>query len=149
MWCFQNAGLRQVYGDLRQRYIRVKEECRRLKEALQQPQKKADEAIIAESNSFSLLIFLSTVCMSLERYYGTHTYPHIHFMALLALSGIIQVSRYQNQSGFCWSKRQWVAVASSGPYANLHITQTDNHASTPPLSFFYRLDALRAAQPTA
>jgi len=26
--------------------------------------------------------------------------------------------------------------------------QTDNHANTPPLSFFYRLDALPAAQPT-
>jgi len=28
-----------------------------------------------------------------------------------------------------------VAVASAGPYASLHL-QTDNHASTPPLSFF-------------
>jgi len=27
-----------------------------------------------------------------------------------------------------------VAVASAGPYANLHLT-TDNHTSTPPLSF--------------
>jgi len=27
--------------------------------------------------------------------------------------------------------------------------QTDSRASTPPLSFFYRLDALPAAQPTA
>jgi len=27
--------------------------------------------------------------------------------------------------------------------------QTDNHTSTSPLSFFYRLDALPAAQPTA
>jgi len=27
--------------------------------------------------------------------------------------------------------------------------QTDNHASNPPLSFFYRPDALPAAQPTA
>jgi len=24
-------------------------------------------------------------------------------------------------SGFYWSKRQWVAVASAGPYANLHL----------------------------
>jgi len=42
-----------------------------------------------------------------------------------------------------------VAVASAGPYANLHLTpeaQTDNHASTPPLNF-YRPDALRAIQP--
>jgi len=27
--------------------------------------------------------------------------------------------------------------------------QSDNHASTPPLSFFYKPDALPAAQPTA
>jgi len=25
-------------------------------------------------------------------------------------------------SGFYWSKRQWVAVASAGPYASLHLT---------------------------
>jgi len=42
-----------------------------------------------------------------------------------------------------------VAVASAGPYASLHLAperqplQTDNHASTPPLSF-YRPDALPA-----
>jgi len=29
------------------------------------------------------------------------------------------------------------------------LLQTDNHASTPPLMFFYRPDALPAAQPTA
>jgi len=27
-------------------------------------------------------------------------------------------------------------MALAEPYANLHLTQTDNHASTPPLSFF-------------
>jgi len=32
-----------------------------------------------------------------------------------------------------WSKRQWVAVASAGPYANLHLAPGINHASTPPL----------------
>ena len=26
-----------------------------------------------------------------------------------------------NQSGFYWSKRQWVAMASAGPYASLHL----------------------------
>jgi len=31
-----------------------------------------------------------------------------------------------------WNKRQWVAVASARPYANLHLTP-DNHASIPPL----------------
>ena len=37
-------------------------------------------------------------------------------------------TRKVNQSGFYWSKKQWVAVAS------------DNHANTPPLGL-YRLDA--------
>jgi len=46
-----------------------------------------------------------------------------------------------------WSKRQWVAVASAGPYASLHLAQTDNHASIQPLSF-YRPDALPGTQPT-
>jgi len=41
-------------------------------------------------------------------------------------------------------------VASAGLYASLHLVpdQTDNHASTSLLSFFYRPDALAAAQPT-
>ena len=46
-----------------------------------------------------------------------------------------------------WSKSQWVALASAGPYANLHLKQTDNHASTPPLSS-YKPDALPAAEAT-
>ena len=46
------------------------------------------------------------------------------------------------------SKRQWVTVASAGLYASLHLNP-DNHANIPPLSFFYRPDALPAAQPTA
>jgi len=61
------------------------------------------------------------------------THTHIRFMALWTLSWITRVSRYQNQSGFYWSKRQWVAVASAGPYAICTSPQTDNHTSTPPL----------------
>ena len=34
-----------------------------------------------------------------------------------------------------WSKRKWVAVASAGLYASLHLIP-DNHASIPPLKFF-------------
>ena len=41
-----------------------------------------------------------------------------------------------------------MAVESAGPYASLHLLQTDNHTSTPPLCF-YRQDALPAAKPTA
>jgi len=38
-------------------------------------------------------------------YNPTHTHTHTRIMA----------------SGFYWSKRQWVAVASAGPYASLHL----------------------------
>jgi len=31
-------------------------------------------------------------------------------------------TRKENQSGFYWSKRQWVAVVSAGPYSSLHLT---------------------------
>ena len=41
--------------------------------------------------------------------------------------------------------RKWVALASAGPYLSLTSLQTDNHASTPRLSF---LQARPAAQPT-
>jgi len=47
------------------------------------------------------------------------------------------VSRYQKGKtnlDFYWSKRQSVAVASGGPYANVHIAPEINHASTPPLN---------------
>jgi len=40
------------------------------------------------------------------------------------LSRTTQVSRYQKGKtnlDFYWSKRQWVAVASAGPYASLHL----------------------------
>ena len=60
---------------------------------------------------------------------------HPHLMALCpGLPGEPEPER-QNQSGFYWSKRQWVAVASAGPYAICTLLQADNHASTPPLSF--------------
>ena len=42
-----------------------------------------------------------------------------------------------------------VAVASAGPYANhLHVAQTDNYASTSPLSF-YRPDAIPFLPPNS
>ena len=55
------------------------------------------------------------------------------------LSWTNQVSRYQkgkNQSGFYWSKRQWVAVAFLGHMQICTSLQSANLASTPPLNFF-------------
>ena len=76
----------------------------------------------------------------------THTHPFNG-----PLSGTTQVSRYQNgktsldfaaarDSEWQWHQLGHMQVCTS--------IQTDNHASTPPLSF-YRPDALPAAQPTA
>ena len=67
------------------------------------------------------------------------------------LSGTIRVSRYQKgktnldftearDSEWQWNPLGHMQVCTS--------LQTDNHTSTPPLSFFYRPDALPAAQPT-
>jgi len=67
------------------------------------------------------------------------------------LSGTTQVSRYQKDktnldfSEARDSQRQWHQLGHMQVCTSL---QTDNHASTPPLSF-YRPDALHAAQPTA
>ena len=76
----------------------------------------------------------------------THTHP---FNGLL--SGTTQVSRYQKGktnldfTGARDSEWQWHQLGLVQVCTSL---QTDNHASTPPLSF-YRPDALPAAQPTA
>jgi len=49
-------------------------------------------------------------------------YNNTHLMALCpGLPGWASI-RKTKQSGFHWSKRRWMAVASSGPYANLHLT---------------------------
>jgi len=68
------------------------------------------------------------------------------------LSGTTWVSRHQKgktnldftevrDSEWQWNPLRHMQVCTS--------LQTDNHASTPPLSFFYKLDALPADQPTA
>ena len=79
--------------------------------------------------------------------YNTNTHP-FHG----PLSRTTRVSRYQKgttnldftearDSEWQWHQLGHMQVCTS--------LQTDNHASTPPLKFFYRPDALPAAQPTA
>ena len=46
------------------------------------------------------------------------------------------VPERQNQSGFYWSKRQWVAVASAGPYASLHLSSRQITTPAPHHSVF-------------
>jgi len=63
----------------------------------------------------------------------THTHPFNG-----PLSGTTHVSRYQkgkNQSGFYWSKRQWVAVASAGPHASLHLAPDRKPCQHPTTQF--------------
>ena len=53
-----------------------------------------------------------------------------------------------NQSGFYSNNRQWVAVASAGPYASLHLAP-DTTTPAPHRSVFTGRITLTAAQPTA
>ena len=52
----------------------------------------------------------------------THTHTHTHLTALCPGLPRWAGTRKVNQSGFYWSKRQRVAVASATPYASLHLT---------------------------
>jgi len=85
-------------------------------------------------------------CKSGRSTIATHTHTRLtaFFPGLLGSAG----TRKVKPIWFYWSKRQWEAVASAGPYASLHLAPDRYHASTSPLKFFYRPDALPAAQPT-
>ena len=85
----------------------------------------------------------SSSCINDDNIYYTHTHPH--------LTALCPVSRYQKgktnldftearDSEWQWRQLHRMQVCTS--------LQTDNHASTPPLSF-YRPDALPVTQPTA
>jgi len=80
-----------------------------------------------------------------------HTHTHTHAPLNDPLSGTARVNRYQKGStnlDFTEardSEWQWHQLGHMQVCTSL---QTDNHASTSPLSF-YRPDALRVAQPTA
>jgi len=51
----------------------------------------------------------------------THTHTHTRLTALFPGLPGWAGTRKVNESGFYWSERQWVAVASAGPYASLHL----------------------------
>ena len=98
-------------------------------------------------SSVTVLMFRLQLCLLLQSQQITHTHTH-PFNG--PLSGTTQVSRYQKgktnldfteerDSEWQWHQLGHMQVSTS--------LQTDNHASTPPLSF-YRLDALPATQPT-
>ena len=66
----------------------------------------------------------------------------------LGLPGWVGTRRIHH-SGFCWSRHDWLAVASAEPYASyLHFAPEDNQASTS-IVRFYGLDALPDTKPAA
>jgi len=73
---------------------------------------------------------------------------HAHTRSSVFSTATQPVPERLNQSGFYWSKRQWVAVASAGPYASLHLAPDRQPCQHPTTQFFYRPDALPVAQPT-
>jgi len=68
------------------------------------------------------------------------------------MSGTTQVSQYQkDKTNLDFTEagdREW-QWQQLGHMQVCTLLQTDNHTSTPLLCFFYRPDALPAAQPTA
>ena len=60
-----------------------------------------------------------TWCISYDVTKHTHTHLTDLFPWLPRWAG----TRKVKPSGFYWSKRQWVAVASAGPYASLHLAR--------------------------
>ena len=95
-----------------------------------------------------LPISISFRCKDLSSKFVSYHYTH-RFNG--PLSGTTQVSRYQKGKtnlDFTEARdREWQRH-QLGRMQVCNSLQTDNHASTPPLSF-YRPDALPAAQPTA
>ena len=87
------------------------------------------------------------------RFTNPHTQSHTHTHTFNGpFSGTTQVSWYQKgKTNLDFteardSEWQWHQL---GHMQVCILLQTDNHTSTPPLCFFYRPDALPAAQPTA
>ena len=75
---------------------------------------------------------------SMLHYTHTHTHARMHartFYSSLTLSMITWVNQYQSKSAFYCSKTQWFAGHQLGHMQICILPQTDDHASTSPLSF--------------
>jgi len=80
------------------------------------------DAIFCDWDDKTIFLYLLHFPAVTTRWYGdsvddTHTRLTALFPGLPKWAG----TRKVNQSGFYWSKRQWVAVASAGPYASLYL----------------------------
>jgi len=80
----------------------------------------AKEQVPDLQNILRFIVRLSSVNGNIDlRWRLTHT--HAHLTALFRDYPGKPVPERKNQSGFYWSKRQWIAVASAGPYASLQL----------------------------
>ena len=102
---------------------------------------------LVDASTTLLSLFSGVICYPKPQTNSAHTHP---FNGPFSVT--TQVSRYQKGKtslDFAEardSEWQWHQLGHMQICISL---QTDNHASTPPLKFFYRPDALPAAQPTA
>jgi len=88
------------------------------------------------SSGPSVCVWCDVLCITSQCVYvcDIHTYTRLTalFPELPGWAG----TRKVKQSGFYRSKRQWMAVARQLGHMQVYTSlQTDNHASTPPLSF--------------
>jgi len=96
------------------------------------------------------LEFMTALLHYLYTYTHIHTHTHTHTQTTVLrpswiLSGTTQVSWHQKGKTrkvkpiwIYWSKRHWVAVASAGPYSNLHLDPDTYPCQHPTTQFFYR-----------
>ena len=98
-------------------------------------------------------LFYRTSILEYILHARTHARTHTHTHTFNGpLSGTTQVSQYQKGKtnlDFIETRHSEWQRHQLGRMQVCTSLQTDNHASTPPLKFFYRPDALPAAQPTA
>ena len=71
------------------------------------------------SRSFKQRLHVTALSIDCTDNYNAHTQTNTRPFFWDYLGEM--VPERQTQSGFYWSKRQWVAVASAGPYASLHL----------------------------
>ena len=111
---------------------------------------QANVAVRLHGQRFSFLQEINDYYSTVTYAGNTHTHTYTHPLNG-PFSGTTQVSRYQKgKTNLDFteardSEWQWHQL---GRMQVCTLFQADNHASTPPLSF-YRPDALPAAQPTA
>ena len=81
---------------------------------------------------FCLTVYIYTLLFMSGISQNTHTHLAALCPGLPSWAG----TRKANQTGFYWSKRQWVAVASAGPYASLHLAPDRQPCQHPTTQFF-------------